>query len=154
MSAKTHETDPYKEAIAQNLRAKTQRMTARTKVNGKSSPQLELIVERTKAARVNRQQSEILAAKARGQLIEKATAREQADFIASTLRQRILGFPRKHAPRLAAELGVQERDVLQALEAVSHELCNELVAFGRRVSDPNWLRGLEDAAEGGNPSED
>ena len=100
-------------------------------------------MERTLAARVNRQQSEIVAAKARGELIQKSVVRDQADFIASTLRQRILGFPRKFAPMVAAELGVQERDVLQALERVAHEFCTELVGFDRRVADPTWLRGLE-----------
>jgi hypothetical protein len=153
MGVKTSKSDPYKAAIAENLRAKTQRMTERTKIHGKSPQELELIMERTLGARVNRQQSEIVAAKARGELIQKSVAREQADFIASTLRQRILGFPRKYAPKVAVELGVDERDVLEALERVSHELCNELVAFDRRVSDPNWLRDLEEA-EGENPSED
>ena len=143
MSVKADKADPYKAAIAQNLRAKTQRLEQRAKINGKSSPQIELIMERTLAARVNRQQSEIVAAKARGELIQKSVVRDQADFIASTLRQRILGFPRKFAPMVAAELGVQERDVLQALERVAHEFCTELVGFDRRVADPTWLRGLE-----------
>ena len=36
MSVKADKADPYKAAIAQNLRAKTQRLEQRAKINGKS----------------------------------------------------------------------------------------------------------------------
>jgi hypothetical protein len=71
--------DRYKAAIAGHV-ANTSEASA------------ELIRERTAAVRSNRLRSDMLLAKARGELIEKSVVRQQADFIFVALRQKILAL--------------------------------------------------------------
>lgn len=60
----------------------------------------ELAKERGEGLRVKRMQSQLLFAKARGELIPKATAQAQVGFLVAALRSKILAIPQSYSRRL------------------------------------------------------
>ena len=106
----------------------------------------ELIRERKEAVRANRLRSEMLLAKARGELIEKALVEKQAAFLLISMRQKILALPQTHARRL---VNIDDPKVMAAkLHEISLALLEELRHLPERVTDPHWLEETnEDARE-------
>jgi hypothetical protein len=93
--------------------------------------------EKTRATIVRRQQNELLLAKARDEVILKPLVEAQATFVAVTLRQMILAFPRKAARRM---VGLpDEKAAKRILDKVAHDLCKELAHFPEKITDPGWL---------------
>jgi hypothetical protein len=60
----------------------------------------ELTGERSREIRTRRMQSELLLAKARGELIPKSLVQNQASFLLVALRQRISQLPASYARRI------------------------------------------------------
>jgi hypothetical protein len=91
-------TDRYKNAIERAINSKIERLEARAKSrNGENG---DLAAERTRAVRANRLRSEMLLAKARGELITKKLVERQAAYLLVALRQRIMSMPSTYARRM------------------------------------------------------
>jgi hypothetical protein len=69
----------------------------------------ELTNERARAVRANRLRSEMLLAKARGELIEKALVEKQAAWLFIAFRQRFLSVPQAYTRQL---LGITDAHVM------------------------------------------
>jgi hypothetical protein len=79
--------------------------------------------ERTELTRIRRQQSEMLLAKARGELITKELVLKQAAYLLVALRQRILSLPQTYSRRL---LGItDQREMAARLKEMSLSILNE-----------------------------
>jgi hypothetical protein len=60
----------------------------------------ELVSERSREIRTQRMQSELLLAKARGELIPKTVVQQQAGFLLVALRSKIMQLPATYARRI------------------------------------------------------
>lgn len=93
-------------------------------------------------------QSQLLFAKARGELIPKATAQAQVGFLVAALRSKILAIPQSYSRRLLniSDFGKMSK----LLKEMSLSILTEIENFPERVTDPAWLRRLEEDGGGGN----
>ena len=102
----------------------------------------ELAKERTEGLRIKRMQNQLVLAKARGELIPKALAQQQAGFLLVALRQKILSIPQTYSRRL---LGINDAKEMSAkLKEMSLSMLEELRCLPERITDPNWLESLEE----------
>jgi hypothetical protein len=88
----------------------------------------------------------MLLAKARGELLLKTLAAKQAAYLQAAMRQTIMAVPLIYARRI-----LNLSDAAQAhriLKELSISLLNELRDLPQKVTDPNWLRTLEDDEPG------
>ena len=108
----------------------------------------ELAKERGEGLRVKRMQSQLVLAKARGELIPKATAQAQVGFLVAALRSKILAIPQSYSRRLLniSDFGKMSK----LLKEMSLSILTEIENFPERVTDPAWLRRLEEDGGGGN----
>jgi hypothetical protein len=100
----------------------------------------ELTAERIAAVRANRMRSEMLLAKARGELILKELVQKQASYLLVCHRQKLLSMPQAYAPRLlgindAHEMGLKLREMALAL-------LEDLQNMPEKVTDPHWIESL------------
>jgi hypothetical protein len=132
-------TDRYKNAIERAINSKIERLEARAKSrNGENG---DLAAERTRAVRANRLRSEMLLAKARGELITKKLVERQAAYLLVALRQRIMSMPSTYARRM---VNLPDTKAAAAvLKEIAISVLNEIKDLPSRVSDPNWLQTLE-----------
>ena len=86
--------------------------------------------------------AELLAAKARGELIEKSLVERQATYLFIAMRQKILNLPQTYARRLVGLNDV--REVMKVLEGAAISILNEIKDLPKPVTDPNGLKSLED----------
>jgi hypothetical protein len=101
----------------------------------------EFTEERTRAVAVKRQQTEMLLAKARGELIVKQLVERQAAYLLVALRQRIMSMPSTYARRM---VNLPDTKAAAAvLKEVAISVLNEIKDLPSRVTDPNWLETLE-----------
>ena len=101
----------------------------------------ELAAERIAAVRTNRMRSEMLLAKARGELIVKDLVERQAAYLLVCFRQRLLSVPQTYAIRL---LGINDaHEMGEKLREMVLSLLEELQHLPEQVTDPNWLDKLE-----------
>lgn len=99
---------------------------------------------RNRGQRAKAQQSELLLARAREELITKELVQRQASFLLIQMRQKILNFPSTYARRI---LGLT--DVGQAtriLREMSISVPDQIKDLPSKVVDPNWLESLEEDA--------
>lgn len=102
--------------------------------------------ERLAAQIARRRQSEMLLAKARGELVLRELVEKQAAFLLVSLRQEIMAAPGAWAPQLvglktAEEAAAMLRELTQAwLEAVAD--------LPERVTDETWMERLAQEAAG------
>jgi hypothetical protein len=88
------------------------------------------------------QQAAMLLARAREELIAKGLVCRQASFLLVALRQKILALPDNLCRRI-----VNIPDSAQARRILRESmisLLNELKDLPQAVTDPNWLKKLED----------
>ena len=102
-------------------------------------------IHRNEALQLKNHREKMLLAKARHELISKATVRQQAEFLLVSLRQRLMQIPRTHARRILnlSDYG-QARKVL---DAIMTGLLNELQDFPSKVTDPTWLEEIDQPFE-------
>ena len=107
----------------------------------------ELTGERSREIRTRRMQSEMLLAKARNELIPKAVVQQQAAHLLVAHRQKILSVPQTHARRILnlSDYG-KAREVLKAIMI---GLLHEISDLPEKVTDPSWMRKLEEEQTGG-----
>jgi hypothetical protein len=99
----------------------------------------ELMEERAAAVRVNRMRGEMLLAKARGELIERALVEKQAAFLFIAMRQKMLSAPQTYAREL---VGITDARVMaDKLRAMMLNMLNELRNMPQRVTDPHCRTG-------------
>ena len=105
----------------------------------------ELTTEKTEALRATRFHRQLLLAKARGQLIEKALVKKQLGFLLVGFRQKILSLPHSYRRKM---VGLKDtRQASKVLQEMAHGLLNELARFPQEVSE-DWLKqgdGEEDS---------
>jgi hypothetical protein len=83
----------------------------------------------------------MLAGKARGEFLEKRLVEKQAAYLLVAMRQKILNLPAAYARRL---VGLHDiREVMKVLEGAARSILNEIKNLPNVVTDPNWLRELE-----------
>jgi hypothetical protein len=108
----------------------------------KTRGESELTRERAAILRVNRMRSEMLLAKARGELIEKALVEKQAAFLLTAMRQKMLSAPQTYAREL---VGISDVKVMHdKLRKIMLSPLEELRHLPERVSDPRWMDRLEE----------
>jgi phage terminase Nu1 subunit (DNA packaging protein) len=105
-----------------------------------------LIDERIAATAAKRKQSELLLAKARNEVILKELVQKQAGFLLMAFRQKVLSIPQRYSRKLAELTDVNK--VNQMLKEMSYTLLNELQDFPSKISDPDWLKTLEEEENG------
>jgi hypothetical protein len=115
----------------------------------KREREAELAVERTAAVRANRMRSEMLLAKARGELILRDLVERQASYLLVCHRQQLLAVPQRYAARLlnigdAHEMAMKLREMVLGL-------LEELQDLPARVTDEHWLEHIAD--DNGAPKE-
>lgn len=104
----------------------------------------ELARERTESIRTKRLQAQLVLARSRGELISKAVAQQQAEFLIVALRQRILSIPQTYSRRLAE---IADYDTMAAaLKKMSLSILREIENLPRCVEEGYLDRG-EQAAE-------
>jgi hypothetical protein len=102
----------------------------------------ELTAERSRSVRAKRLQSELILAKARGELIPKTVVQNQASFLLVALRSRITQLPGTYARRI---LGLSDVEKARAiLREAAHGILNDLQDFPKKMADPDFLRKLEE----------
>jgi hypothetical protein len=101
----------------------------------------ELTNERARAVRANRLRSEMLLAKARNELIEKALVEKQAAWLLIAFRQRLLTVLQAYTRQL---LGITDAHVMSTkLREMALSSLNELKDLPKKVTNPRWLDELE-----------
>ena len=97
--------------------------------------------ERTELTKTRRMQSEMLLAKARGELIIKELVLKQAAYLLIAMRQRIMSMPSTYARRI---VNLPDTKAAAAvLKEIAVSVLNEVRDLPEKVSDPNWLEKLE-----------
>jgi len=97
--------------------------------------------ERTELTKTRRMQSEMLLAKARGELITKELVLKQAAYLLIAMRQRIMSMPSTYARRM---VNLPDTKAAAAvLKEIAVSVLNEVRDLPENVSDPNWLEKLE-----------
>jgi hypothetical protein len=120
----------YKAAITDRLE-KTSDLTA------------ELIRQRIEAVKIQRQQNELLLAKARDELILKDLVEKQAAYLLVS-RQRMLTLPQTWSRRI---LGLSDvREASRILREIVIGALRNLKDLPMKVTDPNWPDTLETEA--------
>jgi hypothetical protein len=105
-----------------------------------------LVREKAANAKVTRLRNEMLLARARGELIEKALVQRQASWLLISLRQAVLALPQTYTREL---LGISDPQLMSAkLRAMALSLLEELQHLPEKVTDPNWLDTLEEEGNG------
>ena len=98
--------------------------------------------ERTKAVIARRKQDEMLAAKARQELILKTLVEKQAAYLEAAMHEKIMGLPLTYARRI---LGLTDAvEAHRILKELSVCLLNELRDLPAKAVDPHWLEKLEE----------
>jgi len=98
--------------------------------------------ERTRAVITKRQQSEMLLAKARNELIAKDLVERQAAYLLIAMRQKMLSAPTTYARRI---LGLTDvREAAKILREIMISVLNEIKDLPQKVVDPNWLDELDE----------
>jgi hypothetical protein len=101
----------------------------------------DLARERAANTRAIRLRNEMLLAKARGELIEKALVEKQAAWLFIAMRQRMLSVPQSYTRRL---LGITDAHEMNTkLREMALSLLAELKDLPLKVTDPHWLEKLE-----------
>ena len=104
-----------------------------------------LVIERAETLRARRQQSEMLLAKARGELITKQLVERQAAYLLVALRQRIMSIPSTYARQI---VNLPDRKAAAAvLKEIAISVLNEIRDLPQKVVNPDWLKELEEAEE-------
>jgi hypothetical protein len=105
----------------------------------------ELTRERVAATRANRLRSEMLLARQRGELIEKALVQRQATWLLIAFRQRMLSIPQIYTRQL---LGITDAHLMsQKLREMALSVLEELQHLPEKATNPNWLEQLEENGE-------
>jgi hypothetical protein len=100
---------------------------------------------RNRGQRTKAQQSELLLARAREELITKELVTKQAAFLLIQMRQKILNFPSTFARRILGLTDVNQASAILREMAIS--VLNEIKDLPQAAIDPGWLKKL-DADEG------
>ncbi len=101
----------------------------------------ELVRERSEAIRVKRMGNQLLLAKARGELIPKALAQQQAGFLLITLRSKILAIPQTYSRRL---LDISDREVIAGkLKEMAISVLHEIENLPH-CAEPGWVNRNEE----------
>ena len=103
--------------------------------------------ERTRAMRIKRMQSEMILGKARNELIAKDLVEKQAADLLVAMRQRVLQLPQTYARRILNVSDVEK--ARKILTTAAHQLLAELQDLPKKMTDPNFLRRLEEEETGG-----
>jgi hypothetical protein len=117
------------------------------RLTSKPGPQIAKLSEEylrvcNRGQRAKAQQSEMLLARARGELIEKRLVERQAAFLLVTMRQKILNISQAYARRLTGLKDV--REVKRVLEGAAISILNEIKDLPNAISDPDWLAKVEE----------
>jgi hypothetical protein len=89
--------------------------------------------------------SEMLLAKARGELILKELVQKQAAYLLVCFRQKLLSVPHAYAGRL---LGISDaHEMALKLREMALSLLEELQHLPEKVVDPDWLAHIGDNGE-------
>jgi hypothetical protein len=101
----------------------------------------EYLTVRNQKLRAQAFSAEVLAAKARGELIEKDLAGKQAQYLLINMRQKMLTAPDAWCRKiLNLSDPYKAKSILkEMMVAMLHEIRN----LPQAISDPNWLKTLE-----------
>jgi hypothetical protein len=91
------------------------------------------------------QQSELLLARARNELIEKSLCVKQGAYLMVAFRQKILNLP-SHAHKLVGLSDVNQ--IRKILREIAISALNEVKDLPNQITDPNWLRRLDEEKDG------
>ncbi len=123
-----------------------------TKTNGQPASKAEVsrlsheyLVSRNAMLKAKTFTAELLAAKAREELIQKTLVEKQAAYLLIAMRQKILNLPQTYARRLVGLNDVRED--MKVLEGAAHSILNELKDLPGTVTDPHWPESLEEKDE-------
>jgi hypothetical protein len=100
-----------------------------------------LDTERVKNLRTRRMQAELILAKSRDDVIEKALIEKQAAYLLVALRQKILTIPQTYSRRLLGLSDVTQMN--KFLKEMAIDILNEIKDLPQKVVDPHWLEELE-----------
>ena len=109
----------------------------------------EFIIAKTKLAedqargvRTREKANRLMLAKVRDEVIDKDLVIKQATFLFVAMRQKMLSAPLAWSRRF---VGLQtQREALERLIEMQHELLRELHDMPRKVTDPNWIETLDE----------
>ena len=125
----------------------------RVKGNGKPASKAEVsrlsheyLVSRNAMLKAKTFTAELLAAKAREELIQKTLVEKQAAYLFIAMRQKILNLPQTYARRL---VGLNDREISAVLEEAAHSILNEIKDLPGTATDPHWLDKVEEQEEAG-----
>ena len=86
--------------------------------------------------------AEMQLAERRGELIEKRLVEQQAAYLLVAIRQAALNIPQAYARRI---LNIAEpRKAKEILREAMVGLLNTIKDLPKAVTDPNWLKSLEE----------
>lgn len=113
-----------------------------TKVRALSEEYLRL---RNDAQRAKNLREAMALAQARGELISKRLAIQQASFLMVSMRQKMLAVPRSWARRFVGLSDVHAAS--QLLREMMLSVMADLRGLPLAVSDPEWAQAIEEKAE-------
>jgi phage terminase Nu1 subunit (DNA packaging protein) len=123
--------------------------TKKMHLNGIAKPKWQLdkdfIQAKIDLTRVREMSAKLLLAKAREELIEKELITKQATFMFTAVRQRMLAIPTSLARRLLHQTEITV--VVSLLRDAIHAALNEAADFPQRITDPDFLKNLENENE-------
>jgi phage terminase Nu1 subunit (DNA packaging protein) len=112
--------------------------------NGKMELDKELVAERKRLLEVRRHETELKLAKARGELISRATVLQQSTHMLALARQYVMSLPQRHARRLAGI--TDEVEMHRALDLLMREILGTLSDLPR-VAAQEAARGAGKVVE-------
>jgi hypothetical protein len=127
--------------VTHRYHGKVQPEEEKRRIKEKAKLDSEFVIAKKRQVDVRRIQSEMLLAKARGELIERNLVERQAAFLLVALRQKILSMPLNYSQRL---LNIGDAKVMnRMLGEMAISVLNDLMDLPSKVINPDWLKELE-----------